>query len=242
MPAGWSLLTNHGRVLVALARDPDLLEREIAASVGITERAVRAVIADLVAAGYVERFRVGRRNHYLVRGDRPLRQPLGSGRLVGDLMQALAPELHPAAVLGGPTALVLGCTDRRSQEPLRDLLSAEGLLGAAEIVLWPGGGAEVSGPESGRVIRLMQNAVGQNRPERVLLVSHEHCEARANRMRPDPTQGTRDLLARRRRAVTKLRRAFGTEPEVWYLTTRTAYRSKSSAAFGALRHEMAGTR
>jgi len=241
MSGDWSLLTNHGKVLVALARHPDLREWEIADEVGITDRAVRTLVADLVGAGYVERFRIGRRNHYLVRGDRPLRRPVGSERLVGDLLHSMAPDLHPASPQERPLAVVLACTDRRFQEPLRDLLAAERLLGAVEIVLWPGGGAALSGADSRRILRLMQRAAGVGGPQRVLLVAHEGCRARG--VRPsgsDPTKGTRDVLARRRQAVDRIRRAFATEPEAWFLTPRTAYRAKSQGAFEAPQRRLAG--
>ena len=73
---GWTFLTNHAHVLVCVSRDPDVRARDIAAAVGITERAVLGILNDLVEGGYIERERVGRRNHYTVNGDRPFRHPL----------------------------------------------------------------------------------------------------------------------------------------------------------------------
>jgi DNA-binding MarR family transcriptional regulator len=85
----WTFLTNHAHVLACVARDPGTRVRDLAVAVGITERAAQRIVADLVAAGYLERSRVGRRNVYRVRRDRPLRHPLDAGRAVGDLLDAL---------------------------------------------------------------------------------------------------------------------------------------------------------
>jgi predicted transcriptional regulator len=65
----WTFLTNHGHVLVCIATDPGVRGRDIAARVGITERAAQAIIADLVGEGYVTRTRIGRRNHYEIDPD-----------------------------------------------------------------------------------------------------------------------------------------------------------------------------
>jgi DNA-binding MarR family transcriptional regulator len=88
-PAGertWTFLSNHGHVLVYLARHPEARMRDVAELVGITERAVQRIVADLEQAGYVERVRLGRRNHYTVRGDLPLRHPLEQHQRVASLL------------------------------------------------------------------------------------------------------------------------------------------------------------
>ena len=64
--------------------------REIAAQVGITERATQSIVADLVAAGYVTRSREGRRNHYALNQDLPFRHPVEQAHLVGELLRVLA--------------------------------------------------------------------------------------------------------------------------------------------------------
>ncbi len=74
--AGWTFLTNHAHVLLCLARDPALRVRDVAAQIGITERAVQRIIAELEEAGYLKRERQGRRNHYAVVRDLPLRHPI----------------------------------------------------------------------------------------------------------------------------------------------------------------------
>lgn len=86
---GWTFLTNHGHVLVALASDPDLRIRDVALRVGITERAAQRILHDLVEEGYVERRKLGRRNHYRLLLDRPLRHPVESDRTIRELVEAL---------------------------------------------------------------------------------------------------------------------------------------------------------
>lgn len=97
----WTLLTSHGHVLVEIARNPDARIRELAASAGITERAAAAIVADLVAAGYLTRTRVGRRNHYVVHLDLPFRHPAQRGLRVGQLLAFLADLPGESAPAGG---------------------------------------------------------------------------------------------------------------------------------------------
>ncbi|MFC7722230.1 helix-turn-helix transcriptional regulator [Nonomuraea recticatena] len=73
--SAWTFLTNHARVLLAVAADPHVRMRDMAAKIGITERAAQGIVADLVEAGYLERIRVGRRNHYQIRPDQHFRHP-----------------------------------------------------------------------------------------------------------------------------------------------------------------------
>ena len=82
----WTFLTNHAHVLLAIARDPDARLRDIAAVVGVTERAAQAIVADLEAAGYLRHSRVGRRNRYTVDGTGPFRHPAEADRRIGDLL------------------------------------------------------------------------------------------------------------------------------------------------------------
>lgn len=72
----WTFLTNHAHVLLCLAQDADLRIRDLAQRVGITERAVQRIVHDLVEAGYLGVEKAGRRNHYTVRADQPLRHPV----------------------------------------------------------------------------------------------------------------------------------------------------------------------
>ncbi len=85
--AGWTFLTNHSHVLLCLARDPELRLRDIALLVGITERAVQRIIADLEEGGIITRSREGRNNRYTVHPELPLRHPVELGCTVGDLVK-----------------------------------------------------------------------------------------------------------------------------------------------------------
>jgi DNA-binding IclR family transcriptional regulator len=86
----WTLLTAHGRALVAIVQDPQARMRDLAQVVGVTERTVQAIIADLEAAGYVTHTRVGRRNRYTVDLDKPFRHSAQDGHLVGPVLDLLA--------------------------------------------------------------------------------------------------------------------------------------------------------
>lgn len=74
--APWTFFSNHAHVLVCIGQDPEVRIVDIARLVGISERAAHRLVHDLIDAGYVARTKVGRRNHYVVRLDRPLRHPL----------------------------------------------------------------------------------------------------------------------------------------------------------------------
>jgi predicted transcriptional regulator len=82
----WSFLTNHARVLLAIAGDPTIRLREIGTAVGITERAAHRIVGELADAGYVTREREGRRNRYTVRSHLPLPDPVARDQNVGDLL------------------------------------------------------------------------------------------------------------------------------------------------------------
>ena len=86
----WTLLTGHGHVLVEIARNPDARIRDIAPVVGLTERTVQAIVADLEAAGYLTRARDGRRNRYTVNSDSLFRHPAQEGHRVGPFLDLLA--------------------------------------------------------------------------------------------------------------------------------------------------------
>lgn len=87
--APWTFLTNHAHVLVCLSRDPEARMRDVAAEVGVTERAVQRIVAELEGAGYLEHERDGRRNRYRIRASLPLRHPVESHCAVSDLLQLL---------------------------------------------------------------------------------------------------------------------------------------------------------
>ena len=90
----WTFLSNHAHVMVALEADPDVLLRNVAALVGITERAVHQIIVDLELAGVVARTRVGRRNHYTINHAARLRHPLEADVAVGALLDLVLGTRH----------------------------------------------------------------------------------------------------------------------------------------------------
>ncbi len=73
---GWTFLTNHAHVLFCIARDPEVRLRDVAARVGITERAVQRIVTDLQAEGYLTVLKEGRRNRYELHPEHPLRHPI----------------------------------------------------------------------------------------------------------------------------------------------------------------------
>lgn len=86
---GWTFLSNHTHVLVCLAENPSCRLRDVAYRVGITERAVQRIVAELVEGGYLTRTRQGRGNRYRIHRNQPLRHPVEMHRSVGDLLDSL---------------------------------------------------------------------------------------------------------------------------------------------------------
>ena len=85
----WSFLTNHARVLLCLAHDPGARLRDIAASLGITERSAHGIVADLTAAGYVLKHKDGRRNSYQIQAHLPLPEPASQEPAIGEVLALL---------------------------------------------------------------------------------------------------------------------------------------------------------
>jgi len=87
--ASWSFLTNHARVLLCITHDPGARLRDIAASLGITERSAYGIVTDLAAAGYVVKQKDGRRNHYEVQAHLPLPEAASREPAIGEVLAAL---------------------------------------------------------------------------------------------------------------------------------------------------------
>ena len=87
---GWTFLTNHAHVLLCLAGGEALTARELGLMIGITERAIQVILADLTDGGYLIKKKIGRRNIYTVNRKGRLRHPLESHHTVGDLIDSLA--------------------------------------------------------------------------------------------------------------------------------------------------------
>lgn len=96
----FSFLTNHGIALLCIADDPRIRVREIAAVVGVTERAAHRLVSDLVGAGYVTRVREGRRNVYTVRGELPIALPTQRDIDLSSLLGVLLPGWSSGERLG----------------------------------------------------------------------------------------------------------------------------------------------
>lgn len=86
----WTFLTNHAHVLISLARDNELRQRDLAQLVGITHGAVQRILDDLEEGGYVKRERKGRRNSYQVLANSPLRHPIEAHHAVAEVVNLLA--------------------------------------------------------------------------------------------------------------------------------------------------------
>lgn len=88
-PPSWTFLTNHSHVLIAISREPEIRQRDIAYVVGITVGAVQRIVHELEAGGYIRSERFGRRNRYEIIADQPLRHPLEDQHTIQDLVEAL---------------------------------------------------------------------------------------------------------------------------------------------------------
>lgn len=82
----WTFLSNYSHVLLCLAQDPELTLREVSLLVGITERSVQRIIADLEDSGVIEKRKTGVRNSYVLNRKAKLRHPLEAHCTVGDLV------------------------------------------------------------------------------------------------------------------------------------------------------------
>jgi DNA-binding transcriptional ArsR family regulator len=111
--AAWSFLTNHGLVLAYIGRHPDSTGLEVAQAVGITERAVRTIVADLRTAGYVEPEKVGRRNRYRINADQTLRHLGERAVTVGELLELLWRDEDRTAECGTRADSSPGLTTRQ---------------------------------------------------------------------------------------------------------------------------------
>jgi transposase len=88
----WTFLTNHGQLLLCIAKEPGLSLREIGDRVGITERAAHRIVAELEKSGYLTRGRNGRRNRYTIAPHLPIPDSIARERQIGDLLDVLADQ------------------------------------------------------------------------------------------------------------------------------------------------------
>jgi len=85
----WKFLTNHALVLCLIAQQPRITAREIATTIGITEKAIRNIIKDLENDEYITKKREGRRLRYRVDPDMPLRHEIQQDNSIGNLLETL---------------------------------------------------------------------------------------------------------------------------------------------------------
>src|ERR1700751_1735082 len=107
---GWSFLTNHARVLLCIAHDPGVRLRDIAASLGITERSAHGIITDLTTAGSTVKKKAARRNRYQIQAHMPLREPASQEPAIGEVLAVLAgtrPARHRTTRASDPDARVV---------------------------------------------------------------------------------------------------------------------------------------
>jgi hypothetical protein len=109
----WALLTGHGHVLVEIARNPEA--RVLSAAVGLTDRTVQAIVADLEAAGYLTRTRTGRRTRYTVNHDSLFRHSAQEGLRVGPFLDLLAATGEPAGSEAGEDPAAEGGQDAAAE-------------------------------------------------------------------------------------------------------------------------------
>ena len=119
----WSFLTNHARVLMCIAHDPGVRLRDIATTLGITERSAYGIVTNLAEDGYVVKEKDGRRNRYHIQAHLPLREAITRERTIGDVLDVLVESKFPrrgrrapvrpgAAVLASSLS-TLGCDAAR---------------------------------------------------------------------------------------------------------------------------------
>ena len=134
----WSFLTNHARVLLCVAHDPGARLRDIAASLGITERTAHGILTDLAGAGYVVKQKDGRRNRYRIEAHLPLREPASREPAIGEVL-----------------AVLLGTKDGRAgpppirSAPARPASPADGADVITARAGVPGGPGDGDGPGAG---------------------------------------------------------------------------------------------
>jgi hypothetical protein len=113
---GWSFLTKHGRVLLCIARDPGVRLRDIAASVGITERSAYGIVTDLTAAGYAGKQKDGRRNRYQIQAHLPPHEPTSQQLAIGEVLALLAGATAGKQLTGGNLPEAIAAADATATE------------------------------------------------------------------------------------------------------------------------------
>ena len=90
----WNVLSNHGLVLICLHNYEGYPMRLIGQVIGITERAVQRIVADLEQSGYIIREKVGRKNHYKIQKDASLRHAISGHCTVGQFLECFNADIE----------------------------------------------------------------------------------------------------------------------------------------------------
>ena len=85
----WTFLSHHGHVLILLARNPNETIDNLALHAGVTSRSVTSILRDLEDTNYITKRKLGRRNHYEINTQGPLRHPTSAQRTIGELIRSL---------------------------------------------------------------------------------------------------------------------------------------------------------
>jgi len=85
----WMFISKHALVLSLVAKSPRITAQELATAIGMTERQVRRVIADLYDSGYISKKRIGRGVKYGINPDLSLRHDTHAEIAIGDFLEAL---------------------------------------------------------------------------------------------------------------------------------------------------------
>jgi hypothetical protein len=121
----WSFLTNHGRVLLCVAHDPGVRLRDIAATLGITERSAYAIVSDLTDAGYLLKEKEGRRNRYIVQQHLPLPETTIRERTVGEVLDLLVGTNHRRRPAAATTKTAKKTAKKAAKKTTRAVRSAQ---------------------------------------------------------------------------------------------------------------------
>ena len=113
----WSFLTNHARVLLCIAHDPGMRLRDLAASLGITERSAHGIVTDLATAGYVLKQKDGRRNRYQIQAHLPLHELTSQQLAIGEVLALLAGASAGRQLTRGNLPGAIAAADDTPTEP-----------------------------------------------------------------------------------------------------------------------------
>ena len=104
--ASWTFLTNHAHVLLCLAKSSSMRMKDIAVEVGITERAVQRIIADLISSGCIFCTKDGRCNTYRICMDKNLNHPIEQHKKIADLVGLIVDDKKDAIYESTPSYAV----------------------------------------------------------------------------------------------------------------------------------------